>query len=74
MTYPYAVKHNGKWYRPGENVPDNTVKEPEKVIEAVEESAIQPVISQVEEVQPAADSEKAVENEPKRRGRKRKSE
>lgn len=66
MTYPYAVKFNGKWYRPNEEVPDTAkpVIEPEKV----EESAIQPVISQVKEVQP----ETAVEDEPKRRGRKRK--
>ena len=70
MTYPYAVKFNGKWYRPGENVPDNTVKQPEKVIEAVEESAIQPVVPQIEEVQP----ETVVEGEPKRRRRRRKSE
>ena len=69
MTYPYAVKFNGKWYRPGENVPDNTAKEPEKVIETVEESAIQTVNSQVKKVQP----ETVVEGEPKRR-RRRKSE
>lgn len=60
MTYPYAVKFNGKWYRPNEYVPDTA--------NTVEESANQPVISQVKEVQP----EKAVEDEPKRRGRKRK--
>jgi hypothetical protein len=73
MTYPYAVKFNGKWYRPNEDVPDtaNLVVETAKT---VEESAIQPVISQVKEVQPeSADvSEKAVEDEPKRRGRRRK--
>lgn len=63
MTYPYAVKHNGKWYRPFEEVPDETVFKKEIV-----ESAIQPVISQVKEVQP----EKAVEDEPRRRGRRRK--
>lgn len=60
MTYPYAVKFNGKWYRPNEDVPDTA--------KTVEESANQPVISQVKEVQP----EQAVEDEPKRRGRKRK--
>lgn len=63
MTYPYAVKHNGKWYRPFEEVPDETISKNEIV-----ESAIQPVISQVEEVQP----EKAVEDEPRRRGRRHK--
>lgn len=63
MTYPYAVKFNGKWYRPNEDVPDATISKKENV-----ESAIQPVISQVKEVQP----ETAVEDEPKRRGRKRK--
>ncbi len=75
MTYPYAVKHNGKWYRPGENVPDGQPEKTESIAKAAEkasneESAIQPVISQVEEVQP----EKVVENEPKRRGRKPKNE
>lgn len=62
MTYPYAVKFNGKWYRPHDEVPDANVSKTEKV-----ESAIQPVISQVKEVQP----EQAVEDEPKRRRRKR---
>lgn len=73
MTYPYAVKFNGKWYRPNEDVPD-TAKPVVETAKAVEESAIQPVISQVKEVQPeSADvSEKAVEDEPKRRGRRRK--
>lgn len=66
MTYPYAVKFNGKWYRPNEDVPD-TAKPVVETERTVEESAIQPVISQVKEVQP----EKAVEDEPKRRGRKR---
>ena len=65
MTYPYAVKFNGKWYRPNEHVPDEAVLKTETV---EEESAIQPVISQVEEVQP----ETVVEDEPKRRGRRRK--
>ena len=68
MTYPYAVKFNGKWYRPNEDVPDATVSKKEFV-----ESAIQPVISQVKEVQSEyVASEPAVEDEPKRRGRKRK--
>lgn len=73
MTYPYAVKFNGKWYRPGEDVPNTANPVAEKATETVEESAIQPVISRVEEVQPetAAESEKAVENAPKRRGRKK---
>lgn len=75
MTYPYAVKFNGKWYRPNEDVPDAQAKEkPVEVNVLLDESAIQPVISQVKEVQPvSADvSEKAVEDEPKRRGRRRK--
>lgn len=66
MTYPYAVKFNGKWYRPNEDVPD-TAKPVVETVTTVEESAIQPVISQVKEVQP----EQAVEDEPKRRRRKR---
>ena len=68
MTYPYAVKFNGKWYRPNEEVPDETISKKETI-----ESAIQPVISQVKEVQPEHSilSEQAVEDEPKRRGRKR---
>lgn len=74
MTYPYAVKFNGKWYRPNEDVPDTAKPVVETATDTVEESAIQPVISQVKEVQPeTADvSEKAVEDEPKRRGRRRK--
>lgn len=69
MTYPYAVKFNGKWYRPNEDVPDEQAKEnPVEVNVLLDGSAIQPVISQVEEVQ----SEKAVEDEPRRRGRRRK--
>lgn len=65
MTYPYAVKYNGKWYKPGENVPDETIS---ANVETVEASVIEPVITQVEEVQP----ETVVEDEPKRRGRRRK--
>ena len=74
MTYPYAVKFNGKWYRPNEDVPDAQAKEkPVEVNVLLDESAIQPVISQVKEVQPeSVVSEPAVEDEPKRRGRKRK--
>ena len=74
MTYPYAVKFNGKWYRPNEDVPDEQAKEkPVEVNVLLDESAIHPVISQVKEVQPeSVVSEPAVEDEPKRRGRKRK--
>lgn len=69
MTYPYAVKFNGKWYRPNEDVPDTQTEEkPVEVNVLLDESAIQPVISQVKEVQP----EQTVEDEPKRRGRRRK--
>lgn len=72
MTYPYAVKFNGKWYRPNEDVPD-TAKPVVETVTTVEESAIQPVISQVKEVQPEHSifEEQAVEDEPKRRRRKR---
>ena len=70
MTYPYAVKYNGEWYRPGENVPDTQVEEkPVEVNVLLDGSAIQPVVPQIEEVQP----ETVVEGEPKRR-RRRKSE
>lgn len=31
MKYPYSVKHNGKWYRPNTEVPDDTVSKKEKV-------------------------------------------
>lgn len=74
MTYPYAVKFNGKWYGPNDDVPDAQAKEkPVEVNVLLDESAIQPVISQVKEVQPeSVVSESAVEDEPKRRGRKRK--
>lgn len=27
MKYDYSVKANGKWYKPGEEVPDNTEKD-----------------------------------------------
>lgn len=75
MTYPFAVKYNGKWYRPNEDVPDTAKPVVETATDTVEESAIQPVISQVKEVQPESDfeqSETAVEDEPKRRRRRRK--
>lgn len=75
MTYPFAVKYNGKWYRPNEDVPDTAKPVVETATDTVEESAIQPVISQVKEVQSESDfeqSETAVEDEPKRRGRRRK--
>lgn len=70
MTYPYAVKFNGKWYRPNEDVPNTQTEEKTNTVNILLDGrAIQPVISQVkEEVQP----EQAVEDEPKRRGRKRK--
>lgn len=74
MTYPYAVKFNGKWYRPNEEVPDTKVEEkPTSVNVLLDERAIQPVISQVKEVQPVRNifGEQAVEDEPKRRKRKR---
>lgn len=67
MKYPYTVKANGQWYRPGEDVPETTKEiSASTLIEAVEESTNQPVASQIEEVQ----SEKAVEDAPKKRGRK----
>lgn len=68
MKYPYSVKANGKWFRPGEDVPEKTeaIAAP-TLIESVEESANQPVASQIEEVQP----EQAVEDAPKKpRGRR----
>lgn len=69
MTYPYAVKFNGKWYRPNEDVPNTQTEEKTNTVNILLDGrAIQPVISQVKEVQP----EQAVEDEPKRRGRKRK--
>lgn len=68
MTYPYAVKFNGKWYRPNEDVPDTQTEEKTNTVNILLDGrAIQPVISQVKEVQP----EKVVEDEPKRRRRKR---
>lgn len=75
MTYPFAVKYNGKWYRPNEDVPDTAKPIVETATDTVEESAIQPVISQVKEVQPKSDleqSETAVEDESKRRRRRHK--
>ena len=45
MKYPYAVKANGKWYQPNEDVPTEPEKEP------VDESANQMDVSPVKEVQ-----------------------
>lgn len=67
MKYPYSVKHNGKWYKPGEEVPDTAISKDAKT---VCESANLLGTSQVEEVQP--ESEKVVEDEPKKRRRKSK--
>ncbi len=64
MKYPYSVKHDGKWYNPGEEVPDTAISEDT----AVCDSANLLGAPQVEEVQPI--SEKVVEDEPKKRGRK----
>lgn len=69
MKYPYSVKANGKWFRPGEDVPETTetVAAPTLIPETVEEGANQPVASQIEEVQ----SEQTVEDAPKKpRGRR----
>ena len=63
MKYPYAVKANGKWYRPNEEVPDN-------------ESANQRGIPLVKEVRGAdetaenADKSVPVEDVPAKRRRK----
>lgn len=64
MKYTYAVKFNGKWYQPGEAVPEST-----PTTETAGERANQQVIAQVEEVQ-SAEATLTVEDEPKRRGRK----
>ena len=71
MIYPYAVKHNGKWYRPYDEVPD-TVK--------TDESANQRGIPLIEEVRGAdetaetetveTDNSAPVEDVPRKRGRK----
>ena len=66
MIYPYTVKHNGKWYRPYDEVPD-TVK--------TDESANQRGIPLIEEVRGAdetveTDKSAPVEDVPKKRGRK----
>ena len=64
MKYTYAVKSNGKWYQPGEDVPEIT-----PTTETAGERANQHGIAQVEEVQ-SAEVPLTVEDEPKRRGRK----
>lgn len=64
MKYTYAVKSNGKWYQPGEDVPEST-----PTTETASERANQQEIVQVEEVQ-SAEVPLTVEDEPKRRGRK----
>lgn len=36
MKYPYAVKHNGKYYRPNQEIPDEVVETVETPVETVE--------------------------------------
>lgn len=56
MKYPYSVKHNGVWYEPNVEIPENSkapvVKDEPKaekpVEEVVEESAEEPVEEPVE--------------------------
>lgn len=70
MKYPYAVKANGKWYRPGEEVPNAKVEESPIVTNILlDGSEIQTDIPHVNEEQP----ELPADDEPKRRGRKPKS-
>ena len=38
MKYPYAVKYNGVFYSPNEEIPESTVAENAKVDEVVENS------------------------------------
>lgn len=59
MKYPYAVKANGKWYQPNEDVPTEPEKEP------VDESANQIDVSPVKDVQ----AELPVEDASRKRGR-----
>lgn len=67
MIYPYAVKHDGKWYRPYEEVP-----EPEKDSAVL----IEEEPKAIEEVEPAAEETETVESAPvetvRKRGRKSK--
>ena len=62
MIYPYAVKANGCWYAPGQDVPTATAE-----TDTVSESANQSGGNPVEEVQP----ETVVESAPTKRGRKK---
>ena len=67
MKYPYAVKANGKWYRPGQEVPeDKPIAKEETAIE----SANQGCNPLIEEVQEQTAKPETVEDAPKRRGRK----
>lgn len=63
MKFPYTVKANGKWYKPGEDVPGTGMNETSS---AMSDGANLIGAPRVEEVQP----EKVVEDEPKQRGRK----
>ena len=36
MKYPYSVKHNGKYYRPNQEIPDDVTKNVETPVETVE--------------------------------------
>lgn len=62
MKYPYSVKVNGKWYRPGEEIPDvqestakDAVPEEVKITETVENS-----------VESVENTDKAEEEAPKK--------
>lgn len=53
MKYPYSVKHNGVWYAPNEEIPENSkvpvVKDEPKVEKPVEEVAKESAEEKVEE-------------------------
>lgn len=42
MKYPYTVKHNGRIYAPGTDVPDGTDKKPEPEAGAKAETTPEP--------------------------------
>lgn len=72
MTYPYAVKYGGTWYRPNENVPDSAVP---VAVEPVIKTVAEPVTETADEsadIQdiPVTEDAQTVTEAPKKRGRK----
>lgn len=61
MKKPYAVKVNGKWYRPGEEIPEEKkVASTEEIVEKAVESVEIPVETEKQPAEAEAQDEKKV--------------